>query len=135
MARAQVVAPVAPTAVPSLPAARDEASDLRFEAIASLPDTLTLADLTRGVPILLQTVTRDGRPVRSALTWRIISGNATRIAADRSTDRDGWATATLGRDLEQLARPGRVVIEARTRPRGATRDLMVRLSTVVVRNR
>jgi hypothetical protein len=133
IARAQTVASVAPEAVPSTFAAGDAVADLRFEAITPLPDTLTLADLTRGVPLLVQTVTRDGRPVHTALTWRIVSGDAASISADRSTDREGYATAMLVRGLEGLPRSGHLVIEARTRPRGATRDLTVRLSTAVVR--
>jgi hypothetical protein len=124
---------MAPEARPLRFAARDELADLRFEAITFMPDTLTLADLRIGVPILVQTVTRDGRPVHAALTWRIVSGAAVSVSADRRTDGEGFATATLGRELGELQRPGRVVIEARTRPRGAVRDMTVRLGTVLVR--
>jgi hypothetical protein len=125
--------PRAPETGPLRFAASDEVADLRFEVITPLPATLTLADLRLGVPILVQTVTRDGRPVHTALTWRIVSGDAASISADRRTDRGGFATATLGQELGELQRPGRVVIEARTRPPGAGRDLAMRLSTVLVR--
>lgn len=132
-ARARTATPVAREAVPLRAAARDAAADLRFEAIAPLPDTLTLADLSLGVPLLVQTVTRGGRPVDAAISWRIVSGEAVSISADRRTDGGGYAAATFGRELGELPRPGHVVIEARTRPHGADRDLTVRLSTVLVR--
>lgn len=133
VARVQEVTSALPGTVPASFAAQDEVADLRFEAITPLPDTLTLADLALGVPLLVQTVTRDGRPVHAALAWRIVSGSAASISADGRTDREGYATARLGREPGVLPRPGRLVIEARTRPRGADRDLTVRLSTVVVR--
>lgn len=133
VARAQEVASAAPAAVPARVGTHDAVADLRFEAIAPLPDTLTLAELARGVPLHVQVVTRDGHPVRATLAWRIVAGSAASISADRGTDREGYATARLGRERGVLPRPGRLVIEARTRPPGADRDLTLRLRTVVVR--
>jgi hypothetical protein len=133
VARPHAVARKAAKLIPPRLAAPDAAAELRFEAITPLPDTVTFADLQSGVPILVQTVTGDGRPVSAALTWRILSGDATRISADRRTDREGYATAKVDQELGELPRPGRLVLEARIHPRGGDRDLVVRLSAVLVR--
>ncbi len=131
-ARAQVAA--APSAAVVRDAAEDAAT-LRLEPVVALPDTLSLTELTRGVPLLLQAVTRDGHPVRTPVSWRVVSGAGTRIAADAGTDAQGFASAMLGRVPLELARPGRVVIEARTAAVDGQPARTVRLSTVVVRGR
>lgn len=115
--------------------AREETAALRFEAVVALPDTLTLAELSRGVPLLLQAVTSDGRPVRTKIAWRVVTGASTRIAAEGGTNAQGFATATFDREPMALARPGRVVIEATMPSSGARPATTLRLSSVVVARR
>lgn len=115
--------------------ARDGTTALRLEPIVALPDTLTLAELARGVPLLLQVVTRDGRAVRTTVSWRVVTGESTCITADAGTNAEGFASATFGRVPLALANPGRVELEARTAASGAGPAATLRLSSVVVLRR
>ena len=114
-------------------AARPAARRIRFEAVTSAPDTVTLAQLAKGVPMALQVVEADGRPIGTPVAWRIVRGDVGFRSVDAHTDADGSATATLGRTWWALARPGPVVIEARTRVDGMARDSVLTMAFTLVR--
>lgn len=130
-----VVASTGDASAAGMPAAveRTAARQIRFEAVTSAPDTLTLAQLARGVPLALQVVEADGRPIATPVAWRIVRGDVGFRTADARTAGDGTATATLGRTWWARARPGDVVVEARTRVDGMARDSVITMQFALVR--
>ena len=112
---------------------RATAGAMRLEVVAPVADTVTMAQLARGIPLALQVVEADGRALPTAVQWRVLEGDAAFTALAAHTDAQGYATATLGRAPWSLARPGRVVLEARARTRGMATDSVARVSFVLVR--
>ena len=105
---------------------------VRFEAVAAAPDTVSMRDLARGVPIVLQLLEAGGQPIVAPVQWRIVGGDAAFTSADRHSNADGFVQAALGRVPWLFASPGTVTLEATTHPRGATER--VRMSFVLVRD-
>ncbi len=110
------VAPASGT--PALPggatAERSAGRGWQIESAGSAPDTVRLAELTRGVRMTVQVVGDDGRPVATPVSWHVVSGDVALTAAAPRTNAEGHATATFGRPTWLRGRAGRVVVEART---------------------
>jgi hypothetical protein len=107
---------------------------VRLEAVAPAPDTVSMRDLARGVPIILQLVDAQGLPIAGPVEWRILSGDAALTSADGHSDADGFVSATLGRRPWLLAKAGTVTLEATARARGDAGTERIRMSFVLVRN-
>ena len=104
----------------------------RLEAVSPAPDTVTMRDLARGVPIVLRLVEGQGQPTAVSVQWRVLSGNAAFTSVAGHSDADGFARAMLGRVPWLGASPGRVTLEATARSHGATER--IRMSFVLVRD-
>jgi hypothetical protein len=104
----------------------------RLEAVTAAPDTVTMRDLARGVPIVLRLVEAQGQPTAVPVQWRILAGDAAFTSVAGQSDADGFVRAVLGRVPWLRARPGTVTLEATARSRGATER--IRMSFVLVRN-
>ena len=115
----------------SVPAGRRA---VRFETVASAPDTVSMRDLARGVPLILQLVDAQGLAIAGPVEWRILSGDAAFTSADGHSDADGFVSATLGRRPWLLAKGGTVTLEATARARGDAGTERIRMSFVLVRN-
>jgi hypothetical protein len=116
----------------TLPVADGAVRAVRFEAVAAAPDTVSMRDLARGVPIVLQLLEADGQPIVAPVQWRIVGGDAAFTSADRHSNADGFVQAALGRVPWLFASRGTVTLEATAHPRGATER--VRMSFVLVRD-
>ena len=103
----------------------------RLEVVTAAPDTVSIRDLARGVPIVLQLVEASGQPIVAPVEWRILSGDAAFTSVARHSDADGFVPAVLGRVPWLRASAGTVTLEATARTRGATER--VRMSFVLVR--
>jgi hypothetical protein len=116
----------------TLPVARGATRAARFEAVAAAPDTVSMRDLARGVPIVLQLLEAGGQPIVAPVQWRIVGGDAAFTSVDRHSNADGFVQAVLGRVPWLFASPGTVTLEATAHPRGAAER--VRMSFVLVRD-
>ena len=116
----------------TLPVAHGATRAVRFEVVAPAPDTVSMRDLARGVPIVLQLLEAGGQPIVAPVQWRIVGGDAAFTSADRHSNADGFVQAVLGRVPWLFASPGTVTLEATAHPRGATER--VRMSFVLVRD-
>jgi hypothetical protein len=104
----------------------------RLEALSAAPDTVTMRDLTRGVPIVLRLVEAPGQPIPVSVQWRVLAGDAAFTSVAGHSDADGFARAVLGRVPWLGASAGTVTLEATTRSRGTMER--IRMSFVLVRN-
>jgi uncharacterized protein YjeT (DUF2065 family) len=105
---------------------------VRLEAVAAAPDTVSMRELARGVPLMLQLVGADGQPIAAPVQWRVLAGNAAFTSVEGRSDAEGFVRATLGRAPWLLAHAGTVTVEATARARGATEK--VRMSFVLARD-
>jgi hypothetical protein len=102
----------------TLPVAGGATRAVRFEAVAAAPDTVSMRELARGVPIVLQLLEAGGRPIVAPVQWRIVGGDAAFTSVDRHSDSDGFVEAALGRVPWLFASPARSRSRRRRTPAG-----------------